>query len=148
MGDFAIRTYDETDFDAVVRLWQECDLLRPWNEPERDIARCRATPDSALFIGEAGGQITATVMVGQDGHRGWAYYLGVDPAVRGHGHGSRMMAHAEAWLTARGVPKIQLMVRHDNRPAQDFYRRLGYVTDPVVVMRRWLVEPAVAPPNS
>jgi ribosomal protein S18 acetylase RimI-like enzyme len=64
-------------------------------------------------------------MVGSDGHRGWVYYLAVAPARRRAGLGRTMMDAAEAWLRARGAPKIQLMVREDNEAALGFYEALG-----------------------
>jgi len=37
-----------------------------------------------------------------------------------------MMDAAEAWLRARGVWKMQLLVRAENADAKGFYERLGY----------------------
>ncbi len=34
-----IRPYRESDQDAVVALWNECGLVRPWNDPVKDIRR-------------------------------------------------------------------------------------------------------------
>ena len=34
-----IRPFVETDTEAVIGLWSRCDLLRPWNDPQRDITR-------------------------------------------------------------------------------------------------------------
>ena len=33
-----IRVFRQQDFEEVVTLWELCDLLRPWNDPEMDIA--------------------------------------------------------------------------------------------------------------
>jgi ribosomal protein S18 acetylase RimI-like enzyme len=76
-------------------------------------------------------------MVGADGHRGWVYYLAVDPGRRGRRHGEAMMRAAEAWLEARGMPKLQLMVRTGNDAVVGFYQAIGYKTEAVTVMSRW-----------
>ena len=34
-----VRPYRESDQDAVVALWHECRLVRPWNDPVKDIRR-------------------------------------------------------------------------------------------------------------
>jgi GNAT superfamily N-acetyltransferase len=34
-----IRPFKPEDEEAVVALWQECQLARPWNDPHKDIAR-------------------------------------------------------------------------------------------------------------
>ncbi len=39
MTTFNIREYRESDRDAVVALWRECGLVRPWNDPVKDIHR-------------------------------------------------------------------------------------------------------------
>ena len=77
-------------------------------------------------------------MVGFDGHRGWVYYLGVDPECRRNGLGRMMMDAAEQWLRERNAPKIQLMVRDSNEQAIGFYETLGYEVQPVMTLGRHL----------
>ena len=81
--------------------------------------------------------IAGSVVVGFDGHRGWVYYLAVDPAARGAGLGRTLIAAAEAWLRIRGAPKLQLMVRSDNAAALGFYEALGLARQDVVVFGRF-----------
>jgi hypothetical protein len=76
-------------------------------------------------------------MVGTDGHRGWVYYLAVDPDQRGRRHGEAMMRAAEAWVQARGMPKLQLMVRSGNSAVVGFYKAIGYDVEEVTVMSTW-----------
>jgi ribosomal protein S18 acetylase RimI-like enzyme len=75
-------------------------------------------------------------MVGHDGHRGWLYYVAVDPARRGRGLGAAMVAAAESWLLAAGAWKAQLLVRDTNQGAVDYYRRLGYAVRPITFMQK------------
>ena len=44
MTTLQIRAYRETDQDAVVALWRECGLVRPWNDPVKDIHRKARQP--------------------------------------------------------------------------------------------------------
>ena len=81
-------------------------------------------------------------MCGSDGHRGWLYYVAVDPHQRGGGHGRAIVAHAEDWLAEQGIGKVELMVRDENMPAQRFYEAIGYAVEPVAVMARWLTRKA------
>lgn len=135
-----IRPYQDGDRDALVALWDACGLSTPWNDPDRDIALYRACPGAEIFVGERAGRVVASVCVGYDGHRGWVYYLGVLPEARGRGHGAALMRHAEAWLAARNVAKIQLMVRPQNLATRTFYARIGYEPNPCSLMQRWLVD--------
>ncbi len=137
-----IRPFAEGDFEAVRALWQSCALLRPWNDPADDIAQCRANPTSALFVGLCDGVIAATVMVGNDGHRGVVYYVACAPQHQGKGYARDIMAHGEAWLKERGVFKVNLMIRDDNEKVRDFYRAIGYQEEPRIVMSRRLDQDA------
>ncbi|MDF8331925.1 GNAT family acetyltransferase [Novosphingobium cyanobacteriorum] len=99
---------------------------RPWNDPATDFRLAVEGAGSAVLLAEDAGALAGAVMVGFDGHRGWVYYLGVNPARQRLGHGRTLMAAAEQWLSARQCPKIMLMVRHDNAATQAFYAALGY----------------------
>ncbi len=134
-----IRDGDET---AVADLWRRCELVRPWNDPFSDIAFARAAPQAEIFIGEQDGAIIASVMCGHDGHRGWVYYLAVSPDRQGEDLGRALMATAEGHLRALGVPKLELMIRETNAKVVKFYEALDYKTEPVIVMSRWLKQPA------
>jgi ribosomal protein S18 acetylase RimI-like enzyme len=134
----AISPIADADVDAVIALWQRCGLTRLWNHPGADIALARRGPNSAILIGRADGAIAASAMVGHDGHRGWVYYVAVDPNAQHKGHGRAIMAAAEDWLRAQGVAKIMLMVRPDNTAVQAFYRTLGYDEQERVIYAKWL----------
>lgn len=133
-----IRAYRPSDRDAVIALWQACDLTRPWNDPDSDIAFCISKPESTILVGESDGKIVASVMTGHDGHRGWLYYLAVAPSLQTAGHGRAMVKAAEEWLRARGVPKVMLMVRPENDRVRAFYDALGYTEEPRVIFSRRL----------
>lgn len=133
-----IRAFEERDRSAVIALWQSCGLTRPWNDPDSDISFCIARPESTILVGERDGRIVASVMTGHDGHRGWLYYLAVDPGLQKAGLGRAMVTAAEDWLTARGVPKVMLMVRPENEKVRAFYDALGYVEEPRVIFSRRL----------
>jgi ribosomal protein S18 acetylase RimI-like enzyme len=140
-ADLAIRDYVPADLAAVIALWERCGLTRPWNDPADDIKLCLDSGHGALLLGESDGAIVASVMVGHDGHRGWVYYLAVDPARGRKGLGRRMMAAAEQWLIGRRLPKLHLMVRADNDAVAAFYRKLGYIDGGTRVFERWLTQP-------
>jgi ribosomal protein S18 acetylase RimI-like enzyme len=116
----------------VVRLWNECGLVVPWNDPQRDIRRKLKLQLELFLVGCLDGGIVATAMAGYEGHRGWINYLAVSPECRGRGLGREMMDAAEARLKAFGCPKINLQVRSGNVEAIGFYEKIGYMRDDVV----------------
>lgn len=136
--DLSIATIEDGDIPAVTALWQACGLTRPWNDPGADIALARRRPNSTVLVGRDGDAIVATAMVGHDGHRGWVYYVAVDPDRRAQGHGRAIMDAAEAWLRAADIAKLQLLVRRTNAKAGAFYQSLGYAEAETIVFAKWL----------
>lgn len=128
------------DAQSAAALWAETGLTRPWNDPIADFRRAIVGATSVVLGIKQGGDVIGTVMVGNDGHRGWVYYLAVGCAHQRNGLGSELMRAAEAWLRKNGAVKVQLMVRNQNEAALGFYERAGYETNHVNVLSRWLEE--------
>ena len=127
---------DETD--AAVALWEACGLTRPWNDPRADIALALGKPSSTVLAGRVDGKLVATAMAGSDGHRGWVYYLAVDPAAQRKGCGTAMMQAAADWLRANNVPKLHVMIRSENLAVAAFYTKLGYEKSDTITMAKRL----------
>ena len=134
-----IRPLKDADIERVVRLWLDCGLTLPWNDPRADIAQARKSGSAEILVAAAkDGNILASVMVGDDGHRGWLYYVAVSPAAQGAGLGGRMVAAGEQWMAKRGIRKSQLIIRAGNAKVRGFYESLGYGEQQRVLMARWL----------
>ena len=133
-----IRPFRPGDEAAVIALWKRCELVRPWNDPHKDIRRKLQVRPDLFLVGLVGDHIVASVMAGYEGHRGWLNYLAVDPAHRRRGHARAMVAEAERLLRAAGCPKINLQVRTSNKGVIEFYRKLGYAADEVTSMGKRL----------
>ena len=135
-----VRTFTPADSEAVVQLWQDCGLTRPWNDPYKDIARKRSVSPDLFWVGcDVNGQVIATVMVGYDGHRGWINYLAVHPAHQRQGHARDLMKRAEQVLTEQGCPKLNLQIRAGNEAVIAFYESLGYADDQTVSLGKRLI---------
>ena len=140
MTGLAVRAYREADQDDVVALWRECELVRPWNDPVKDIRRKLAVQRELFLVGTADGKLVASVMAGFDGHRGWINYLAVAGDCRRRGYGRLMMDEATGRLAAIGCPKINLQIRRSNLGVVSFYASLGYAEDDAISMGRRLVQ--------
>jgi ribosomal protein S18 acetylase RimI-like enzyme len=134
----AITSIADADIPEVVRLWKRAGLVREWNDPTGDIALARKEANSTVLLGRHEGALVASVLVGHDGHRGWVYYVSVDPDHRFRNYGRDIMTAAEDWLRARGILKLQLMVRGDNAKVQAFYQSLGYYDQQRTTFAKWL----------
>lgn len=133
-----IREFTAADTDAVIALWEASGLVRPWNDPRKDIARKLAVADGLFLVAEEDGRVVGVVMAGYDGHRGWLNYLAVTPERRRGGTGRTLVAEAEQRLAARGCPKVNLQIRATNTAVAEFYERLGYSADAAISMGKRL----------
>ncbi|HWH98456.1 MAG TPA: GNAT family acetyltransferase [Pseudolysinimonas sp.] len=134
-----IRPFEAADEDAVVALWEECGLVRPWNDPRRDIARKLTVQRDLFLVAVDGDAIVGVGMAGFDGHRGWVNYLAVMPGRRQAGIGTALMDAFEERLLALGCPKVNLQVRSGNDDVLAFYARLGYTQDAAVSLGKRLI---------
>ena len=137
-SDVEIRAYRASDEEAVIRLWQDCGLVVPWNDPHKDIQRKLRVQADLFLVGFVEDRLVATIMAGYDGHRGWINYLAVAPDLRRNGIGRRMVEQVELRLRALGCPKINLQVRASNVDVVSFYEAIGYATDEVISLGKRL----------
>lgn len=133
-----IRTLTGHDREQAVALWEATGLTRPWNDPRADFQRAIDSPASAVLGWCEDEAVLGTAMVGDDGHRGWVYYVAVAPSRQGQGLGRVLMEACEEWLRQRGAPKIQFMVRRSNEAVVAIYARLGYEAQDCLVLGRRL----------
>ena len=133
-----IRSFQPEDEEAVISLWRQCDLLRPWNDPRKDIRRKMEVRPDLFLVGLLDGQVVACVMAGYEGHRGWLNYLAVAPGHQRHGLARAIVAEAERLLREAGCPKINLQIRTSNHGVVQFYQHLGYSIDEVLSMGKRL----------
>ena len=131
-----IRAYREDDAESVLALWMACGLLKPHHRPQRELSFVHTATNAELFLAFDGDRLAGTVQVGHDGHRAWMYRLGVEPSMRERGIGRALVAHAESWALARGLPKLMLLVREGNEVATEFYERFAYAREPRLVMSK------------
>jgi ribosomal protein S18 acetylase RimI-like enzyme len=133
-----IRPYQPQDEPDVIDLWDRCNLVVPWNDPQQDIWRKLQVQPELFLVGLLENQIVATIMAGYDGHRGWLNYLAVAPQHQQQGLGRSMVAAATAQLKAMNCPKINLQIRSSNPNVIEFYQRLGFKVDDVISMGKRL----------
>ncbi len=90
-ADLDIRTYEHADMEDVIHVWEQCGLIRSWNNPKLDIQRKVNTQKDLFFVGELSNKIIANAMFGYDGHRGWVNYFSVLPQFQKSGFGKQLL---------------------------------------------------------
>ena len=139
-SNFAIRQFVPNDTNRVIFIWEQCDLVRNWNNPNFDIRRKLNFQKELFFVGLLNDEIIATAMFGYDGHRGWLNYFAVLPNFQKRGFGKQLMTFGEMALIEKGCPKLNLQIRNDNTKAINFYQNVGYKEDAAVSFGKRLIE--------
>jgi len=132
------RSFRSEDEAAVIDLWTRCGLVRPHNDPKKDILRKSKVRPDMFLVGLLDEVIVASIMIGYEGHRGWINYLAVSPECQKRGFGKQMMEEAERLLRAESCPKISLQIRRSNVEVLGFYRAIGFVQDEVISLGKRL----------
>jgi ribosomal protein S18 acetylase RimI-like enzyme len=128
----------------VVQLWKTVfGYDAAHNDPSLVIDQKIAVHDDLFFVAVADHAVVGTIMAGYDGHRGWIYSVAVSPSHRRQSIGTRLVAHAEQALTARGCVKINLQIMEGNEAATAFYSRLGFSVEQRVNMGKRISQPEV-----
>jgi ribosomal protein S18 acetylase RimI-like enzyme len=134
-----IKPYHPNNQQAVINLWQACNLVVAWNDPVKDIQRKMLVDPDLFLIGELSEDIVATVMGGYEGHRGWINYLAVSPEHQRKGYARAMMQQVEVLIQQKGSPKINLQVRSNNTDVIQFYQAIGYDIENAVGLGKRLI---------
>lgn len=91
----------------------------------------RATPQRRFRMVRAGRSLLGYAITGRAGHQGYIQRIGVDPATRGRGIGTALVADALHWLRAHGVQRTFVNTQHGNAAALHLYERCGFTLLPV-----------------
>ena len=135
-----IRIYRERDREQVLALWQECDLIHPKNDPQKDLDRKKGFGEELFLVIEEREKIIGTVMGGYDGHRGIVNYLGVHPSFRGQGLGKMLLQAVEQKLKDLGCPQVNLLVWSNNSEVLKFYKETQYSeANDIVLLKKRLI---------
>ncbi len=119
-----IRRFVPADLDAVLELERATFGSSAYRrEAFLELAR---PPSGLLLVGERGGRIAGYVAAFKSGARAELVSLAVGRRHRRSGIGAALIRRALRELARRGVRKVELMVRVDNRAAIRFYQRLGF----------------------
>lgn len=124
--DVAIRRAVPADVPGMVDL--ENSVFATDRLSRRSLRTLIARPSACILVAEAEGRLMGALVIlyRRSTRLARLYSLSVDPAMRGAGLGSRLLAAAEDDARARGASAMRLEVRSDNAGAIALYRRHGY----------------------
>jgi ribosomal protein S18 acetylase RimI-like enzyme len=135
---YQLRTFSMTDYEEVLALWHKTGLRVGPTDSREGITKKIAREGDLFVVAEIDKQVIGAVMGCYDGRRGWANHVAVDPAYQGRGIGTALLTELEKRLRAYGCAKLNLMIARHNASVQVFYEKLGFDTDDVIFMQKWL----------
>jgi ribosomal protein S18 acetylase RimI-like enzyme len=158
-----IRSARPGEVEAIVEVWAVAELVSDRHAAPKELRRLlgnelrdRATgglttgalttgglttgglTTDLLLVAVVDDLVVATVLGTWDGRRGWVQRLAARPEWRGWGVATDLMAEVERRLRAIGCTKVNLLVEPANREVVGFYERLGFRTDELIFMEKWL----------
>jgi GNAT superfamily N-acetyltransferase len=117
-------------------------------EREKQLSGLRAILDNPvlgqLFVlrinGKVAGMANAliTVSTAEGGRVLLLEDVIVNREYRGGGLGRKLVEHVLAWAKGQGMTRVTLLADRDNQTALDFYRRLGFTSSHMTVLRKAL----------
>ncbi|HSD22128.1 MAG TPA: GNAT family N-acetyltransferase [Anaeromyxobacter sp.] len=143
-----IRSATPADTERLVRLLGvlfsiEADFRPDPERQRRGVALMLAEPERRTVLvaeraGEVVGMVTAQLVVStaEGGPAALVEDMVVEATERGRGLGRRLLEAIEAWATARGASRLQLLADRENGPALRFYARTGFGPTRLVCLRR------------
>lgn len=144
-----IRSAATTDLDALVALLKvlfsiEADFAVDPQLQRQGLQQMLAQERGCILVAEDQGRVVGmcTGQVVISTAEGGPALLVEDVVVhddwRGKGVGRRLMAGLEQWAARQGIQRLQLLADLENKPAFDFYDRLGWRTTQLVCLRRYI----------
>ena len=97
-----------------------------------------------LFVLRVDGQVAgmASALFTISTAEGWRVMVLEDVIVsrdyRGKGYGRQLVEHVLAWAKGQSLTRVTLLADRDNQAALDFYRKLGFASSHMTVLRKKL----------
>ena len=120
----------------MLALWKRAQAIPGTTDTVEALTRVMREQGELFLVAVQNRRIVGSVIAGWDGWRGTIYRLAVDPDVRRRGVGRALIDEAERRLIARNVPRMSVLVAHDDPRAVAFWDAMaafGYERDPQMI---------------
>lgn len=127
--EIVIREIRVADGDALRALWKEAGF-RSVGDDDRSLARFARRNPGLLLVATEGGRIVGSALGAWDGRRGWIYHVATAESHRRRGVATKLVEQIEDGLRDLGCPKVNVMVRDENKECGAFWKARGYALGP------------------
>lgn len=116
------------DYDAIISLWSNCKGvgINDIDDTKEGIGRFLERNPDTCFSAKSGDKIVGTILVGNDGRRGYIYHTAVDEYYRRNGIAARLVDSALNALKNIGITKASLVVFESNEKGNSFWQSMGF----------------------
>ena len=121
----ALLTMDH--YDSALSLWRHCEGIGLTDADSREgIERFLRRNPGMSRVALDSGRVIGTILVGEDGRRGYLHHLAVHPDYRRRGLGQLLLAEAVEVLRAAGIEKCHGFVFRKNANGLEFWNSAGW----------------------
>lgn len=132
---FDIRPFTIQDHSAATELWKNSEGVSLSAADSRENIEHYLERNAGLsFVAYDGGHLVGAVLCGHDGRRGYLHHLAVHSDHQKRGIGKALTTRCLDALAAKGIQRCHLFVYGQNRPAREFWTRIGWFERTDLVM--------------
>ncbi|MBA7704064.1 Acetyltransferase YpeA [subsurface metagenome] len=132
-SQFHIRNCVPSDAEGILAMWRISDSTASITDNVDAVRAAIAAESSYVLVGEADGQIVASIIGTFDGWRGNIYRLAVHPDYRRRGYARLLVEEMGKWFVQRGVKRVTALVEKDHPWAMAFWKPVDYKVDQRIV---------------
>ena len=135
--EIELRDFRPADGEPLRAIWKAAGF-RSVGDDDRSLAAFADRNPGLLVVATADAEVIGSALGGWDGRRGWIYHVAVAERYRRRGIATRLVRRVEQRLRVAGAPKLNAIVRDENRNAKAFWASLGYEVAPTSQLAREL----------
>lgn len=125
------------DFEKVYDLWKDVGLwVRPFAQEKRRFDEMMRLNSDLCFVLSEGTTIVGTILGAYDGRAVSVHRLAVKTELQKKGYGKLLLETLENKIKERGIERIYLQVHTSNQNVLGFYKKLGYIDDPLITLQK------------
>jgi len=136
-----IRQIVSEDFDKAYDLWKKVGLwVRPKDQEKLRFVEMLRLNQDMCFVLEDAKEIVGTILGSYDGRSVAVHRLAVKTEIQKKGYGKLLLNGLEKTTKERGIKRIFLQVHTSNQEVLGFYKKLGYVDDPLITLKKDIID--------
>lgn len=131
------------DYEEIYNLWISCSGmgLNNLDDSKNGIEKFLNRNPDTCFAALIDGKIVGTILVGNDGRRGYIYHTAVNPKYQRQGIGAGLVKASLNALKEQGINRVALVVFERNKSGNAFWESMGFsVRDDLVYRNKTINE--------